>query len=602
MVENAKLPEGYFVREGKIYHRRHDRQGEHTELVADGNFSAVSSVQYDDNPDVLLVVVHFASSDGSRFQNVQIPVSELMGSGKRLLEYVPNWFVLLGSSPAKRRAFLQNTLTFQRMRIGSGIKIRRVGPGYHTSGDGTLFYCLGDRIIHRPTSEQLELISPFHLRDSNKIDGQKVSWVRKFCEQGPPQAAQFVATLTAYIRPLLESRNIHQRIAVYVYGESGTGKSETAKLLCSIFREQTGATLSSDKSDIFRMMSACRDMPFLVDDINDSGIASVSAKKKERLSEIIQQLSGSGTLSIRGENFDVTQTTPIITAEKLLKSFSTINRALLIHYEQPFDPDTMDWLQEKRELYVDFLETFIEWVCKNHVQLEQCVQSWRFPNLNGGIQHTEAYVGFHRLKRTFETLTVTLELFLLHLQETYHIPQENVKSWRRLLDEGIHQAAFSDTLKHLRKDSPEQERFYVDAVIDIFEDEQQRYEAKEQLVAKSFKKYKAFNRRATEDCRISKKIFFQSGDCYCFRGDDLVEYLVAKRDDMYKISKKAISAQLDFHGLLQRQAGELSYPVADGGKVRYYHLRASVVRRILEERREKFESALNDIILTRDNY
>lgn len=593
MISEVQLPERYFVREGKIYHRRHDKQGEHIELVADGNFSTISLVQYDDDPEVLFVAVHFASSDGSRFQDVQIPVSELAGHGKRLLEYVPDWFVLLGPSPAKRLAFLQQTLNIQRIGIGNSIKIRRVGPGYHTAGDGTLFYCLGDRIIHRPASEQLELISPFHLRGPGKIHGQGVSWVRKFCEQGPPQAAQFVATLTAYIRPLLESRNIHQRIAVYICGESGTGKSETAKLLCSIFQEQTGATLSSDKTDIFRMMSACRDMPFLVDDLNDSRIAAVSAKKKERLSEIIQQLSGSGTLSIRGENFDVTQTTPVITAEKLLKSFSTINRALLIEYDKSFNPNTMSWLQENHELYVSFLTNFIEWVCRDYAHLERCVQSWTFQNLNGGIQHTEAYVGFRRLKRTFETLAVTLELFLLHLRNVYHIPHEDEKSWRRLLEEGIHQAVFSDTLKHLRKDSPEQERFYVDAVLDIFEGEDQRCEPKERLVAKSFKRYKDFNRRAKDDGRISKKIFFQSGDCYCFRGDDLVEYLVENRNDAYKISKKALSAQLDFHGLLQRQAGELSYPVADGGKVRYYHIRANVVRRMLEEKYKKYEPALN---------
>ena len=594
MVCTPKLPEGYFVRDGKIYRQWHDKQGDHEELASDGTFSTIAAMHYTDEPEVLRVVVRFTGNDGSKFQDVQIPVPELTGNGKKLLEFVPDWFILLGPSPAKRLAFLQNALNLQRLEVRNIAMIQRVGPGYHTSDDGALFYSLGDKIINRPANENLEPTSPFHLRDPSEVHGKGVPWIRKFCEQGAPQAAQFVATLTAYVRPLLEARNITQRIAVYVYGESGTGKSETAKLLCSIFQEQTGATLSSDKADIFRMMAACRDMPFLVDDLNASGIATVSAKKKERLSEIIQQLSGGGTLSIRGETFDVTLTTPVITAEKLLKSFSTINRALLIQYNQPFNPDTMTWLQEKRELYVDFLATFIEWLCRNHVRLEQCVRSWTFPNLNGGIQHPEAYVGFHRLKRTFETLTVTLEVFLLHLREVYAIPQEDEVSWRRLLEEGINQATFSDTLEHLRKDSPEQERFYVDAVLDIFDDEKQRYKRKEKLVAKSFKKYKDLNRRAKEDARIPKKVFFESGDYYCFRGDDLVEYLTAQRDNAYKITKRAVSAQLDFHGLLQRQAGELSYPVAEDGKTHYYHLRINVVQHMLAERQAEFWAGLSD--------
>lgn len=596
MVSKVRLPEDHFVRDSKIYRHWRDKQGDHEELVADGTFLAIGGIQYTDDPDNLSLTVRFTGRGGAKFQDVQIPVSELTGNGKRLLEYVPDWFILLGPSPTKRLAFLQNTLNLQRLEIISIVKIQRVGPGYHVSDDGTLYYCLGDFIINRPTNENLELVSPFHLRNPVAAHGQGIPWVRKFCEQGSPQAAQFVATLTAYVRPLLEARNITQRIAAYVCGESGTGKSETAKLLCSIFQEQTGATLSSDKSDIFRLMAACRDMPFLIDDLNDSGVATVSAKKKERLSEVIQQLSGSGTLSIRGEEFDVTLTTPIITAEKLLKSYSTVNRTLIIQYNQPFDSDTMTWLQEKRKLYVDFLATFIEWVCHNHIRLKQCVRGWTFQNLNGGIQHPEAYVGFHRLKRTFETLKVTLELFLLHLREVYAIPQEVEQSWRRLLDEGINQAAFSDTLEHLRKDSPEQERFYVDAVLDIFDGENQRYKAKEKLVAKSFEKYKDLNKRAKIDARIPKKIFFQSGDYYCYRGDDLVEYLSAQRDNEYKISKKAVSTQLDYHGLLQRQAGELSYPIAEDGKARYYHLRADVVERMLRERREEFMSELDEAI------
>ena len=356
MESSIRLPKGCFVRDGKIYRQWHDKQGDHEELVADGTFSIIAARQYADDPDVLLTVVRFTGNDGSKFQDVQIPVPELTGNGKKLLEYVPDWFILLGPSPAKRLAFLQNALNLQRLDVSNIAKIRRVGPGYHASDNGILFYCLGDAIINRPMNENLELTSPFHHRDPGEIHGKGVPWLRKFCEQGAPQAAQFVATLTAYVRPLLEARNITQRIAVYVYGESGTGKSETAKLLCSIFQEQTGATLSSDKTDIFRMMAACRDLPFLVDDLNASGIATVSAKKKERLSEIIQQLSGGGTLSIRGETFDVTLTTPVITAEKLLKSYSTVTRIQCLGYRRTINSMWTSW----RVSLAGFVETMFD--------------------------------------------------------------------------------------------------------------------------------------------------------------------------------------------------------------------------------------------------
>lgn len=575
-----KLPPGYFDQDGRIVRQWTDRKGNnHTETVA--------IRQPIDAPNDSLVTVRFMSTAAKRFQDVPVPVREITGSGKKILNYVPEWFVLLGSSPMKRLTFLQNALNLQRLEVTEIIKVLRVDTGYHFLNDGRLFYVLGDTILNPPTGVNLEVVSHFHLRDARGIPGQGVSWVRKFCDQGPPQAAQLVATLTAFIAPLLEATNNRGRFAVYVAGESGSGKSESAKLLCSIFQEDSGATLSSDKADIFRMMAACRDLPFLVDDLNQSGIANATVKKRERLSEILQQMSGTGVLSIRSETFDVRFTTPIITAENLILSPSTINRTLIISYDRPFNPETMTWLQEHQSLYVDFLKGFVEWLCQSHSRLTKCVQSWKFTNLNGG-KNPEAFIGFHRLVRTFKILKIAVELFLLHLREVYAIPQEDEKSWRRLLTEGINQAVFSDTLEHLRKDSKAQERYYVDAVLDIFMYEPNRSKD-ERLVAKSYKKYVELNKQSDTYGRIQHKVFFESadGDYYCYRGDDLIEYLAAQHDYDYRVSKKGVSKQLAYHGLLQQQAGDLSFPIVEGGKQRFYHLRRNVVEQLLAERREK---------------
>ena len=587
MVCNIKLPSGYSVRDGQIVRHWKDKHGEHEEIIANGTFEVIAIRQYVGAPNDSLVTVCFMSTAAKRSQDVQVPVCEITGSGKNLLRLIPNWFVLLGTSPTKRITFLQNSINLQRLEVAEITKVLRVDTGYTLLRDGRVFYVLGDTILNPPADMELEILSRFHLRNTIGTPGQGVSWVHRFCKQGSPQAAQFVATLTAFIDPLLKATNNRGRFAVYVVGESGSGKSESAKLLCSIFQEDSGATLSSDKADVFRMMAACRDLPFLVDDLNDSGIANAAAKKRERLSEIIQQMSGTGVLSIRGETFDVRFTTPIITAEALILSPSTINRTLIISYDRPFNAETLTWLQEHQNLYVSFVKDFVEWLCQNHSRLIECVQNWKFSNLNGG-RNQDAFVGFHRLMRTFKILKITIELFLLFLREVYAIPQEDEISWRRLLEDGINQATFSDTLEHLRKDSKAQERFYVDAVLDIFENEE-LLGKDSRLVAKSYRKYLGLNQKADTYGRIQRKIFFESddGDYYCYRGDDLIEYLTAQHDNDFRVSKRAVSAQLDYHGLLQRQGGELSYPIAESGKRRFYHLRRNVVEQLLAERRER---------------
>lgn len=596
------LPPDYLIEDGKIVHRWVDRKGNQEEIVADGTIEVVSVRQYTDNPNELFLVVRFQNSNATQHEDVQIPIIQITENGSKLLRFVPDWFALLQTSPTKRRTFLQNTLNLQRTEITEVVKVQREGMGYHFTDNGTLFYILGDMIINGPTDANIESSAPFHLRTGrynlNAPSGQDVSWVRKFCEQGPPQAALFVAALTSYLHPILEATNNLGRFGVYVCGESGTGKSESAKLLCSIFREDSGATLSSDKTDIFRLMSLYRDLPFLLDDLNNSRIASAMNKKSERLSEILQQQSGSGVLSIRGETFNIGRTTPVITAETLIKSYSTINRTIIISHDHPFNADTMSWLQENHDLYIEFLTGFIGWLCQDHTRLKGCVQSWSFSNLNGGIKNTEAFVGFHRLMRSFKILKIAVELLLLHLREVYAIPKEDESSWRRLLEEGINQAVFSDTLEPLRKENKEQGRFYVEALLRIFVMEKQ-LNKKERLVAKSYQEYMEMNRRAKTSGYIQRKIFFISGcgHYYSFRGDDLIKYLDAHFDNQYRISKQAVSRQLDYHGLLQRKGGELSYPIAQAnGKTRFYHLRKDVVDQMLKESHDKLMDAVNEIV------
>lgn len=588
----VKLPPGYHIEGGQIVHRWSDKKGEHAEIVANGTIQVLTIVKHTDTPNELFLTVRFTNSDNTRHENVQIPVKQVTGNGKKLLDYVPDWFVLLVTSPTKRLVLLQNILNLQRAEVIEATTVQRVGMGYHVADDGTLFYVLGNVIINPPPDINLEVVTPFHLRTNpciaNEPHGQGVVWVRKFCEQGPPQAAQFVATLTAFLRPLLEATNNRGRFAVYVVGESGTGKSESAKLLSSLFKEDSGATLSSDKSDILRLMSLYRDHPFLVDDLNESHLANAMNKKRERLTEVLQQVSGTGVLSIRGETFDVSRATPIVTAETLLTSPSTINRTLIISYDKPFNAEVLTWLQEHQNLYTNFLKDFISWLCSNYTRLIGCVRSWNFPSMNGG-KNPSAYVGFHRLMRTFKILKITVELFLLHLREVYAIPQEDEKSWRRLLEEGVNQAVFADTLEHLRREGTEQDRFYLDAILNIFDGEKQAYKAKDQLVAKSYKKYVELNKCAKIDWQITKKIFFLSSDgCYYrFRGDDFVEYLKQEYGSQCKPSKKAFSAQLGKYGLLQPYGGELSYPVIEDSDHHYYNLRRNVVEDMQKERHDE---------------
>ena len=87
MENNIKLPHGYSVKGGQIVRHWKDKHGEHEEIIANGTFEVISIKQYIGTPDDPLVTVSFMSTTAKRFQDVDIPISEITGSGKRFLRF-----------------------------------------------------------------------------------------------------------------------------------------------------------------------------------------------------------------------------------------------------------------------------------------------------------------------------------------------------------------------------------------------------------------------------------------------------------------------------------------------------------------------------------
>ena len=103
---HQKLPPGYTIENGITVRHWSDKKGNHTEVVAYGTIGAISVRQYSDNPNEMSLIVRFSNNDGTRCEDVPIPIKQLTGNGKKLLALVPDWFVLLGASPTKRLSFL----------------------------------------------------------------------------------------------------------------------------------------------------------------------------------------------------------------------------------------------------------------------------------------------------------------------------------------------------------------------------------------------------------------------------------------------------------------------------------------------------------------
>lgn len=113
-------------------------------------------------------------------------------------------------------------------------------------------------------------------------------------------------------------------------------------------------------------------------------------------------------------------------------------------------------------------------------------------------------------------------------------------------------------------------------------------------IANSFIEYQKFNKKSIVKKGIrqneqQRKLFFREDNyCYCITGKDLIDLFSNLDNFPFVINKKAISAQLNHHGLLKIRGGEYSFPLnGNSNKTRYYHL---YIKRIVELIQDFFPS------------
>lgn len=317
-------------------------------------------------------------------------------------------------------------------------------------------------------------------------------------------------------------------------------------------------------------MGNCNDFLFLIDDLNKTVASCIKDKKEATLSELIQLISSGGSTEFKGKQIHI-NTMLLITAEYALKNYSSINRCLIIEFQESFCSESLTWLQDNQSLYINFLVDYITWICQRNVELINHIRNFNIKPLK--VEEPLAYAGLQRLQRTYEILQIAIELYLKFLKEALSFPDPMINRIRGQLMTSVNNCIIV-TLEATKKLGSAEGTCYVKPILECF------YLSKK-YVADSYQKYQTVRR---SDRNTKNPIFFKEGECFCITGDKLLGLFSDIPDFPYACSKKAISAQLKYHGLLKVVGGECSFPLLKGksGKIRYYHLYARRISELLQ--------------------
>lgn len=559
------IPNGFFEKDGCIW--KGDLQ------ITNGVIQDVQLLAKRwGNKEEYYAEVKFSIGPMREMKTKELSLQELRG--RNLMKLLPDGFILMNLSEQKKVWFISEYINGGLLNKKPEV-VHCLTAGYNIV-QNMYVYLLGDRLIRpKGIGERVCIESGLHLKEiSNKEI--HVGWTWKFMrlkEEVTPTLFLAGAVIPV-LRPFLQAVGIDTTFVTYVVGETGTGKSSLVKLLTEIYKEKNYWTVSSDMADLRGGMNLIQDFPFLLDDLNKTETSRVKASKESKVSEIIQQVSNHDVVASKGvcSHFNGNL---IVTAEYTLKNISTMNRCIVLNMLSCLDMEVLGTLKRTQENYIQLLIRFITWLCAEKDKHMEVIQVLNESSLTKPTYNRQAYAGIVRIERTEKILKIGMEIFLRFLEEELKMPEQKISEFRKFFGASVTHC-IDDTRTLVRKEDIDRGREYVDVIVKQF-----TIDCGE--VKENYKKYKKARARGDDEV-----IFFCSGECVCVTGKDLVDLFEKEQDFQYSISKKAISAQLMYHGMLKVSGGECSFPCSESNdKTRYYHIYINKIAEMMDERQLK---------------
>lgn len=165
----------------------------------------------------------------------------------------------------------------------------------------------------------------------------------------------------------LKQAGINHNFVTFVVGETGVGKTEVVKKICNyLLGKNIFLSLGSDGRAIKKQIYALNDITLIIDDFCKSDSPELQRKNVKNVSDIIQNASDSGQVLINGTEIleEEKNIHLIITGEKVIKNFSTLNRCFVINMDEMLSEETWTLLNsfsDSGEMYI-FMKSFIGWI------------------------------------------------------------------------------------------------------------------------------------------------------------------------------------------------------------------------------------------------
>lgn len=435
-----------------------------------------------------------------------------------------------------------------------------IDQGYLKLPNGKIVFGLGNEVVSASDEDPVISESTIKLKKSDN-SGDFTSYLDKLINSSSFPPAAFIASLVAYVKPMFENELDEYGFTIFIYADSGLGKTEFSKLLSDIFEDHDNiVSLSSDKYAI-KKAAKLKDSLIVIDDLNRTVSSRIRNSNEAKLCDFIQMNQSSGNCHYKDIEVKL-DNIAIVTAEYVIKNNSTINRCLLVQLENAFDSDELTLLKKEHGKYIAFLKDFILWLCRNYEKISDESAYYKSKNDNSNIGN-ENSGKLKRIMRTYQILCVTLDIFKRYLKEQHDLTDEHIKDLSNICKTSI-ENCINDTIDHCLTDDNKIGREFINEILlGIYQ---------EDIVSADFAEYSKEAKKARKNKYLQRYVFYFDGSYLCVEADVLTNWLKTRLELEVVPSKQKVSAQLRYYGLLKVIGGEYTSTISEDKSRKYYQL------------------------------
>ena len=285
----------------------------------------------------------------------------------------------------------------------------------------------------------------------------------------------FIFVIATLIKHFIPEKYIDDSdFILYLYGDTGTGKSMALELLMGIFYNENSRNfnivqLSGNMEELFDRLNKVQDFGVVTDDYHPNEVAYGGKRGQITTEEIIHSKNVPGDSPHKGKNRKLLPMAAI-SAEDVIRKSNKTDRCVMAEMSDELNSKVIKALKDNKKIYIGWLRSFVIWICNNPEIVSHTIKKV-FKKFDYPSDERDKYYGFDRIMNSTRFLYASIEVFC-----AYFCPEDEEDTilepiWEKLrdsIDENI-----KLTLDYNRRDMLTKPEFvdfierFVNAIVSI---------------------------------------------------------------------------------------------------------------------------------------